>query len=182
MTNIAGAVLAGGSSSRMGVDKAQLQLNGKTLLEHMREILRQAGLPQIYISHPEHISDRIAGYGPLSGVHSLMVNLPTHYEHVIIVPVDMPGLTSLVISKLIDASDTAQLVRYRMHKMPFRLRVERRWQKLAESMLRQQDEVALGSFQSKIPTLELDMETADNHNCFSNINSPKDWRNFNDDR
>ena len=45
--SINGIVLAGGLSSRMGRDKALLPWQGRTLLEHMRGVLKQAGAGRV---------------------------------------------------------------------------------------------------------------------------------------
>lgn len=71
----AGIVLAGGRSSRMGRDKALLPWHGRTLLEHMRGLLRQAGAQRVWVSgaYPAFagIPDRIAHCGPLGGLYSV---------------------------------------------------------------------------------------------------------------
>ncbi len=47
---VAGIVLAGGRSSRMGANKALLSYHGQPLYLHMQGILRASGLEQVYIS------------------------------------------------------------------------------------------------------------------------------------
>ena len=47
---IAGVVLTGGRSSRMGQNKALLDYQGKPLIEHMMEILKTTGIKEIFIS------------------------------------------------------------------------------------------------------------------------------------
>ena len=48
--SITGIVLAGGLSTRMGRDKALLPWQGRTLLEHMRGLLMQAGAREVWVS------------------------------------------------------------------------------------------------------------------------------------
>ncbi|UUS13945.1 NTP transferase domain-containing protein [Stenotrophomonas sp. CD2] len=65
---INGIVLAGGLSSRMGRDKALLPWKGRTLLEHMRGLLLQAGAGRVWVSgdYPAFggIPDQVARCGP----------------------------------------------------------------------------------------------------------------------
>ena len=52
MDKTAGIVLAGGRSSRMGTSKALLRYKDRPLIEHMQNLLHQAGLDDVYISGP----------------------------------------------------------------------------------------------------------------------------------
>lgn len=78
MKEITGLILAGGRSRRMGRDKAQLQLEGKSLLQWQVEKLQQLGLREILISAPEEVSlpgvrtvsDRYRNCGPIGGLQA----------------------------------------------------------------------------------------------------------------
>ena len=77
---ITGIILSGGQSTRMGTDKALLQINGKTLLENAIEICKPV-CNEILISsnNPRHkksgyqiIPDEYKNAGPLSGIYSCL--------------------------------------------------------------------------------------------------------------
>jgi molybdenum cofactor guanylyltransferase len=80
LQNLFGFVLAGGKSTRMGTDKAALELEGQTLLEHALAILRQVaaevavlGGRQLYGSYGVPvIEDIYPGCGPLGGIHAAL--------------------------------------------------------------------------------------------------------------
>ncbi|MFC6632890.1 molybdenum cofactor guanylyltransferase [Microbulbifer taiwanensis] len=97
-------LLAGGHSSRMGRDKAQVEISGgQTLLARAEKLLRdlpsRAGLqfmsPRISGDRPGGIRDLVPGRGPLGGLHSVVEYL---YENniacdaLLAIPVDMPNL------------------------------------------------------------------------------------------
>jgi len=93
---IAGVVLAGGESSRMGRDKALLDYNGKPLLDHMIGLLKQAGFDDIYVSGDldgyRCIPDSAPHEGPAYAIVGVLEHLD-HYDGVLFVPVDMPLLS-----------------------------------------------------------------------------------------
>lgn len=97
-----GVVLAGGRSSRMGTDKAGLRWRGRPLLEHMRELLRQAGATRVLTSGPyagaDGLPDHEAGMGPLGGLLTLAQTQPD--GSYLLVPVDMPLLTASLLKPL----------------------------------------------------------------------------------
>ena len=178
MDRCAAAILAGGKSSRMGEDKSSLRLGGRTLLQHMGDILSGAGLDKIYISRPDIIADDIPGHGPLSGVHAVLHHAMGHHTHLIFVPVDMPCLTPNVIGGLINAPSDKALVHYDSHTLPFRLAVETQWLELADQPLRSGGDVSLMHFQAQIEdSLAFDISDLDKQ-TFHNINTPEEWQNF----
>lgn len=111
MSDIAGVVLAGGRSSRMGRDKAGVTLGGKSLLDHVLSRLSpQTTRIAINADAAEGhglpvISDRIPGKaGPMAGIHAAMVyaaGLPA--THVVTVSVDSPFFPVDLVSRLAGA-------------------------------------------------------------------------------
>lgn len=97
-----GIVLAGGRSSRMGVDKARVEFAGRPLIEHALGILRGAGLPvSIAGDRPDlqdaapTIDDLGTSAGPLGGICGVLQ--VTLVPYCIFVPVDLPLLPSSLI-------------------------------------------------------------------------------------
>ncbi|MGO9437970.1 MAG: molybdenum cofactor guanylyltransferase [Terracidiphilus sp.] len=100
----AGFVLAGGQSSRMGSDKALIQLDAEPLVVHALRILRNAGLPVMIAGARSDLSAYApliddAGLGPLSGICAALAS--TSAEYGVFLPVDMPLLPPTVISALL---------------------------------------------------------------------------------
>ncbi|HEY0759346.1 MAG TPA: molybdenum cofactor guanylyltransferase [Acidisarcina sp.] len=90
-------VLAGGRSSRMGRDKALLDLNGAPLIEHALAKLRSLGFePRIVGCRPDLerfapvIEDRRPGCGPLGGIEAALA--VSRAERNLFLPVDLPLL------------------------------------------------------------------------------------------
>lgn len=102
----AGFVLAGGRSSRMGADKALVQLGGQPLVAHALGILREAGLaasiaggePELAAFGPL-VADRQPGLGPLSGICSALGS--TTAQWAVFTSVDLPLLPPSLVACLL---------------------------------------------------------------------------------
>ncbi len=101
-----GVVLAGGRSSRMGRDKALIEIDGRTLLDrtldklepHVQELL-VIGDPQKY-GHvgPFVFADDIPGVGPLGGVLTAMRYASN--DRLLVLACDMPNVTPQLFERL----------------------------------------------------------------------------------
>jgi len=91
---IAGIVLAGGLSSRMGQDKAKLQLAQQTLLTRAVDLLERLDIDKVFVSgdYPgfDFITDIYQQLGPIGGLHACVEALYDDYDALFVLPVDMP--------------------------------------------------------------------------------------------
>ena len=95
MGDRAAFVLAGGQSTRMGVDKAFVQLEGCTLLAHALALARSVtsdvrivGSPQKFAAFGEVVEDEFPQHGPLAGIHAALRGSAAELN--LILAVDMP--------------------------------------------------------------------------------------------
>jgi molybdopterin-guanine dinucleotide biosynthesis protein A len=101
---VAGALLAGGQSRRMGRDKAMLQWRGRTWAALMADTLAGAGCdPVVQIGGSPAtgvrcVPDRYPGEGPLGGVLTALDALEGRF--VAVVACDLPLLTSITVERL----------------------------------------------------------------------------------
>lgn len=110
-TPAAGAVLAGGRSSRLGRDKALLEVGGETLLARAVRTLasvcdevivvgpaeRRAAVPGVRV-----VPDERPGAGPLGGIATAL--RATGAERLLVVATDMPLLNPALLRYVIDLS------------------------------------------------------------------------------
>ncbi|SVD71167.1 uncharacterized protein METZ01_LOCUS424021, partial [marine metagenome] len=96
---IATLILAGGRSSRMGQDKAELKLGGRSVLENILEtVLRVSGHVVVMrapnqqtLSISSHLVkkmkigfDQIEGEGPLQGIADSLIHIPEKAERIFV--------------------------------------------------------------------------------------------------
>ena len=107
-TNITGAILAGGRSSRMGRDKALLDLDGVPFIERVAHALKSVFDEVLVIS--DHAGQYaflnlpifVDGYkncGPLAGIHSALINATK--DAIFVASCDIPFLTPSFIREVI---------------------------------------------------------------------------------
>jgi len=96
-----GFVLAGGRSSRMGSDKAFLQLAGKPLIEHAVTKLRRVcdevsilGSDPRLEEYASIVRDIHPGSGPMGGMEAGLLHPHSWHEWNLFLPVDVPFLPS----------------------------------------------------------------------------------------
>lgn len=101
--DLAGFVLAGGRSSRMGVDKALVELDGRPLIAHALGILRGAGLDVAIAGARAQldgfarvVADLYPDLGPLGGICSALAATSARWS--VFLPVDLPLLPPALIS------------------------------------------------------------------------------------
>lgn len=109
-------ILAGGRSTRMGMDKAFVVFEGRTLLARALDLLRSltsdvriVGDPAKFASFASVVEDLFPGCGPLAGIHAALQSSETDLN--LIVAVDIPFLSSVLLRYLLKrAADSDEAV------------------------------------------------------------------------
>ncbi len=106
--NISAVILAGGASSRMGRDKAWLEIGGQPLITRALCTVRDSGVTEIFISGRAGadysalrcpvLLDRVPGSGPLAGIERALD--ATQASLLLVLAVDLPSMTAAFLRKL----------------------------------------------------------------------------------
>lgn len=184
---LAGVILAGGRSRRMGGGfKALAPLGGKPLIRHVIDRLR----PQVrtlVLSVEKHVLDLEAiglpqvedpspgSRGPLGGLLSALTNMEMGCEWMLLAPCDAPFLPLELAERLLNcALDNDQagcVVRYDSEIQPtFSLWHRRLLPRLQEAVL-EGDMAGFKQFLRDTPVATLDWESSD-LSPFFNVNDP----------
>lgn len=127
-SEIGGYVFAGGRSSRMGRDKALLELAGKPLLRHAVKKLRRICMDvRVLSANPEFaeyapiVPDLHPNCGPLGGMEAALAH--SIFDWNLFMPVDMPFLPSAFINQwlrrtLTDEKRGARLAMFTVDGVP----------------------------------------------------------------
>ena len=188
-----GYILTGGKSSRMGTDKAFLQIGGKTFIEKAVEtLITNCELVKIVLNKSQthfieklpaeipHIFDIYANRGAPGGIHAALQDCET--EFTIISAVDLPFITGTAIGKLCEIAITSKKIAafvprqndgklqplcaiYRTKKCLLRL----------NEMLQANESVSMRDFLDAIETRIIKAEILGNENLLVNVNSPQDF-------
>jgi molybdenum cofactor guanylyltransferase len=107
---VAGAVLCGGASRRMGRDKALIEIDGTPMAERIAAVLEAAGCdPVVFVGGDEealsstgrrHLPDLWPGEGPAGGVISALAALESS-DAVVVCACDLPDLSAAAVRDIV---------------------------------------------------------------------------------
>ena len=110
---ITGAIFCGGQSSRMGRDKASLELAGKSMVQWVAAAMSAAGIDRIYkLGGQTHSGlPSIADSRPEAGPLSALIGAVETFGDVFVCPCDVPLISEDLIRRIINAgSETERAV------------------------------------------------------------------------
>ena len=175
---VIGLILAGGLSSRMGEDKALMEIDGLSMLDRTARVLRRMDAELVVVSgsRPGGIPDRWPEAGPVGGMASAAEVLPD--ADLLVVPVDMPRLGHAVLAPLL-AHRSQRATRWAGHPLPMRLTLDAATRDaLAVLMTLTGRECSVAALQTRIGTTTLPMDGLDPL-LLANCNTPDEWREAN---
>lgn len=117
ISGVAGVILAGGGSRRMGTNKALMNVAGQTMIEAVYrtmaglfdEVLVVTSDPDAYADLPcRKIADLYPGKGPLAGIHAALTSCAA--ERIFVVGCDMPSLNPELIRMLCSRGEMTDAV------------------------------------------------------------------------
>lgn len=124
--DITGFILAGGRSSRMGRDKAQIPWGSGTLLSHACDRMQQVVAKTYIVGGAQSagaadavLTDSFIGCGPLAGIHSALKHAETDWS--LVLAVDLPLVNSALlefIAKSCKQANNAVAIRLGEHFQP----------------------------------------------------------------
>jgi len=168
---IAGVILNGGKSSRMGQDKSTLKLTNTTLLEHTKCLLIDSGFENIFVSGKHGIEDKYKNKGPLAGILACLSYLTDH-DSVLFIPVDMPLLNKKIIAEL-QSHNKVSAVYFQDYNLPLMIKNNKEIRALIEKQIKAEKLTIYQLFEL------LKAQALTNNypkKLFINANSPQQWQ------
>ena len=182
--NLIGVVLAGGKSTRMGTDKAQLKVQGKTMLDRTIDLLKEVGVKDVIVCRNEagYLADKYPNSGPVGGIHSVLEHLlPSSKRHLptkklkalLILPVDMPLLSKSILEDLINCgAEMYSSLRFKDQPLPLFLLANEEVRDCAKLIAKSDKR----SIKRLVNCLSCASITTEQQQPFFNTNDPLQWQ------
>ena len=171
---INGIVLAGGLSSRMGRDKALLPWHGRTVLEHMRGLLLQAGAGRAWVSGDYPVFGGIPDRVARCGWAALQCGDADARWPRLVVPVDTPQVTPALLQRL-QADQGRACTVFDGEPLPMRLQIDDHCRRVLQELI--EDPTArrsLRALQQRLGVTRLPLAPEDRA-LLLNCNTPSEW-------
>jgi molybdopterin-guanine dinucleotide biosynthesis protein A len=181
-----GYILAGGKSSRMGMDKGLMLLNGKAVVQYVIDALKPVMNRIVIVSNNheyqkfglEVIEDLIKDIGPAGGIYTALNHSDSQRNF--IVSCDMPFVSSEAIKFLIEGSTPSEItlpIHNQILEPLFGVYSKTclfKWNELIERRI-----IKLQDLAEQFIMLKLNVDGNENFNelLFTNINTKKDFEN-----
>ena len=187
ISGVTGVILAGGSSSRMGSNKALLPFKGSLFIEAIcRRMERLFDEVLLVTNEPEQypfltcrkVADRFAGMGPLAGIHAGL--LEASNPRILALACDMPYVNDEIIRFLVELDEHADVTipRSKDGLEPLHALYSKRCLSAMEDML-VSGRKRIISFFDRVTVLEVAPEImpkfAPSFSVFWNVNTPEDY-------
>lgn len=180
--DVVGVILVGGKSSRMGKDKASLRFNDLRLVDQIAKVLTSSGVRKIItsgiIEGYEGVPDLIPNKGPVGGICSSIIHCQKNsFTKAVIIPVDMPLISSEVVNFMIESSDDSEFTHFEEKPLPLVVRIS---DSIASFCIKTNQnlsdgkEMSVKSFLKNFTTssITIPQNLAKN---LTNTNTPKEW-------
>lgn len=110
---VAGIVLCGGESRRMGKAKAWLPFGNETVLQRIVRCVSQVAAPVVVVKRPSQtvpslvrevlvVEDAYPGLGPLAGIHAGLLAVREVASHALVLSCDVPLVSPAFLQRLIE--------------------------------------------------------------------------------
>lgn len=175
-----GVVLAGGQSRRMGQDKTELMLGGRSLLQRAVGLLQSLGTVDVVVSGEREgyrcIADLHPGGGPLVGLFSVMQQRSG--ERLLVLPVDMPRLGVALLQHLLSNQREAAAAHYLGAVLPLRVDADPTAIAAAAELLSSDDRSkhSLRAFLERIGARPLALPPGAERAALDGCNTPEQWQ------
>ena len=115
MEKISFSILSGGQNSRIGINKAFLNIKGTLIIDRLISIANVFAQRMIITNEPklyEHLglevyTDVIPYKGPMSGIHSALIN--SKFDDTFVISCDMPFITLSTIQLIIEQHNKSDI-------------------------------------------------------------------------
>jgi molybdopterin-guanine dinucleotide biosynthesis protein A len=176
-------ILAGGKSSRMGSNKALLEVDGMPLVQRVYQLVRpwcdevllSGDVRALVRGGARGVSDRYPGCGPLAGIHACLDASRT--EHNLVVACDMPNIDRYAIFALLAQSHGVDIVAssFGGGRVEPLLAFYRRRVALVAQALLQADRLAVRGLFDECPTRIHEFPGA---SWYRNLNTPDEYHHY----
>ena len=186
MNNLTVAIMAGGQSSRMGMDKSFVLFEGQPMIEVVVDAVAGLGDETLLITNkPDEyahlnlpmVSDVYPNHGSLGGIFTA-VHAASH-PHTLVVACDMPWLNRQLLEYMVGLRETADVIVPRWEKYPEPLHAiySKACLNPIEAKLKEK-RLKITGFFGEVDVQFVDREEIErfdrNGRSFANINSPED--------